>query len=98
MSTSGKTPKNHEAVIVAVWRERFVNRSNELENDRGGHDWYSLWVGLVLAHNQPALATWAEYIRLGFAVEVEEMGNERKHTKTPGGFPSVLQRQLSRLS
>lgn len=72
--TVGKTPENGEAVLVEVWRERFVKRAAELDDDRGGHDWYSLWIGLVLAHNQPALANWNDYLRLGFPVEMGEIG------------------------
>ena len=62
-----------EAELVEAWRERIVLHASALdgEHDKGGHDWFSLWVGFVIGMGYEDLANYEHYRRLGFPVESE---------------------------
>lgn len=57
--------------VVEFWKENIVANSNDLddETDGGGHDWHSLWSGMVIALGRPDLTDWESYQRLGFPEE-----------------------------
>lgn len=60
--------------IQTLWKEKIVGNAKRLddENDKGGHDWHSLWTGFVVALDRPDLAKRAHYMRLGFPLEASE--------------------------
>lgn len=61
------------AQAVALWRERIVHHATRLDrgHNKGGHDWFSLWVGFVIGLGRPDLATYSKYLRYGYPEESE---------------------------
>lgn len=57
--------------IIECWRQDIV-MSNVDPNQE--HDWYSLWVGFVIALQRRDLADYEHYKRLGFQVELDFSG------------------------
>lgn len=57
--------------VVELWRSQVVRRAKELDeqNDKGGHDWHSLWTGLVIACGRGELTDWSSYMKYGFPEE-----------------------------
>jgi len=57
--------------VVRRWVEDVCSNAEALDdqNDKGGHDWHSLWAGFVVALGRPDLTAWDAYMRLGFPAE-----------------------------
>lgn len=57
--------------ITRKWANEIVAFNEELDdqNDKGGHDWHSMWTGFVIALGRRDLTSWSDYMRLGFPAE-----------------------------
>jgi hypothetical protein len=63
-----------EKDVVDAWIDRVVRHAESLDDqhDKGGHDWFSLWVGFVIGLGHEDLASYEHYSRLGLPVEIED--------------------------
>lgn len=63
--------------VAALWKEKVAKNASKLDsqNDKGGHDWHSLWAGFVIGLGRPDLSNWDKYMKIGFQVEGGNVGH-----------------------